>query len=163
MFIPGEMVENMKRSGIIRGFSLIELLIVIAILGIASSMAAYGWQIFAANSNLRTAARDLAADIALYRQRAVGENNTYTMAFDIANNNYTITNAKNADTVVKSLSGSDFGVGIALSAVTFGGDTITVASRGLIGAGSITIVNSRGSSAVITVSIAGRANLQFNI
>ncbi len=165
VFKPGDSKgrEKMNRPGIIKGFSFIEVLIVIAILGIVSSMAAYSWQRYVANSNLRTAARDLAADISLYRQRAVGQNDTYTMTFDIANNNYTVTHAKAADIVVKSPPDIVKDPDIKLSAVTFAGNVITIQSRGLIGFGSITMVNSRGSQAVITVSSAGRTNLKFTM
>jgi prepilin-type N-terminal cleavage/methylation domain-containing protein len=153
--------KNMKTAVIKGGFSLFEILIVLIVLGIVSSMGAYAWQRFVANNNLRTAARDIAADIALYRQKAVGQNDDYTVTFDIANNNYTITHAKDPDATVKSP--SVFGADIRLETVTFGSDTINIKSRGLVGTGSITIKNSRGSSAKIRVSSAGRTNLQFTM
>jgi len=47
-----------------KGFSLIELLTVIAIIAIVVSMASFTWQHYVNNANLRTAARELATDIA---------------------------------------------------------------------------------------------------
>jgi type IV fimbrial biogenesis protein FimT len=158
--------KKMNRTSIIKGFSFIEVLTVIAILGIVSSMAAYSWQRYVANNNLRTAARDLAADIALYRQKAVGENNNYTISFDMGNNSYTITNvATGVSNSPKSPSDIVKDPDVKLNSVAFfpGGVIITIQSRGLVGNGTITMTNSRGSQATITVSSAGRTDLQFNM
>ncbi len=154
--------DHMNKERIIKGFSLIELLIVVAILGVVASIGAYGWQRFVANSNLRTTARNIAADIAFYRQQAFGKGIAHTITLDVAQNKYTINNTDGL-VIPKVLSDSDFGVGMVLSSVTFPDNQITIQSRGLMGTGSITITNSRGSSAVITVSSAGRTSLQFTM
>jgi prepilin-type N-terminal cleavage/methylation domain-containing protein len=160
---------GMNRKNMAQGFSLIEILIVIAILGIVSAMAAFAWQEFVANNNLRTAAHTLAGDIALYRQKAVGKNNSYTINFNITNNTYTITDDdttdddKTDDYIQRNL--SDFGEGIQFDgSFTFFGsptNTIEIQSRGLIGNGTIKMKNSRGSKAEIAVSITGRTDVQF--
>ena len=162
MVKPGDsdVGRRMDETVSTRGFSLIEVLIVIAILGVVSSMAVLAWQRFVGNNHLRTAAGDLVADIALYRQKAVGQNDNYTISFEMGNNSYTITND---DTGVSnpSKSPSAFGSGCALSAVTFPANEIKVQSRGLLTNGTITLTNSRDSTATIKISSAGRTDTQF--
>jgi len=46
-----------------KGFTLIELMIVIAIIGILSAVALFGWRGYQDNVNLRTAARAVVTDI----------------------------------------------------------------------------------------------------
>jgi prepilin-type N-terminal cleavage/methylation domain-containing protein len=145
----------MGRTGKAGGFSLVELMIVIAIFGIVSSMAAFTWQKIVANNNLRTAARDLAADIALYRQKAVGEGTAYVVTFNMGGNIYTITPGN----IVKSP--AIFGSGCALAATTFAGNVINILSRGLLNNGTVTMTNARGSSATVTVDVAGRVRVAF--
>ena len=47
-----------------KGFTLIEMMIVIAIIGILSAVSLYGWLGYQNNLNLRTAAGEVMADIA---------------------------------------------------------------------------------------------------
>jgi prepilin-type N-terminal cleavage/methylation domain-containing protein len=72
------------------GFSLIEMMIVCALLGFIATVATPSFMTYRQNSNLREAAGDLSSDIALYRQRAVAENRGYQITFNQAANNYTV-------------------------------------------------------------------------
>jgi prepilin-type N-terminal cleavage/methylation domain-containing protein len=54
------------------GFTLVELMIVMAILTILMTMAALPFQQFIANARLRTVSSDLAGDLALARAEAIG-------------------------------------------------------------------------------------------
>jgi type IV fimbrial biogenesis protein FimT len=147
----------MNSARLSKGFSLIELLIVIAIFGVVGSMAAFTWQKIVANNNLRSAARELSADIALYRQWAVGQGAAYVVTFNIGSNNYTV----NPGNIVKSP--ASFGSGCAVTATTFSGDVINIQARGLLDNGAVTMTNTRGSTATMTVDVAGRTRVEFNM
>lgn len=149
-----------------KGFSLIELIIVIAIIAIISTIAVYSWQRYVTNTNLRTAVRDVASDILLYKQRAVSESRQYQITFDSGANTYTI-GQWNAGTgvfdIIQTKSPSTLGSGNAILDTTFVGGAVTFLPRGtLSGAtGSVRLTNSRNSVATITINITGKTRVEF--
>jgi prepilin-type N-terminal cleavage/methylation domain-containing protein len=152
----------MKKNDCNRGFSLVEILVVIGILGILGSISSYSWQRYVANMDLRTAARDLASDISLCRQKAMGENTNYKMTFEI--DKYTVT--PDPDTIpsgntIKSF--ASYGSVIRLDSLTFSGAVIHIQSRGLLDNGTIKLANVRDSKAIITVDRAGRTHVEFTM
>lgn len=72
-----------------RGFSLIEMMTVLAIVGIAASVAAPYINSFRQNTNLKEAARDISSDILYWKQRAMSDNIRYRINFDATGNQYT--------------------------------------------------------------------------
>ena len=154
------------------GFSLIEVLIVIAIIAIVATISIPFFGGFVANRNLKSAARDIAGDIFELKARAGAEDRLYQISFNQGANTYTLTQCTNTavfpclgNDTTKSLSA--FGSGIAISALNLpGGNVIQVQSRGVINpannaGGFITLINSRGSTASITINLTGRASVDW--
>ena len=56
-----------------QGFSLIELIVAIAIISILLTIASFSWQRYTANTNLRSAARQVASDFSKYYARSISE------------------------------------------------------------------------------------------
>jgi prepilin-type N-terminal cleavage/methylation domain-containing protein len=147
-----------------KGFSLIELMIVIAVIGIMAGIASLSWQRYVNNANLRTAARGLATDINLMKARAISKTDTnYTMVFDRVANTYTL----NGTAVeIKLLTPPD-----QPSASTFifslpsGGPTETLIfqARGTLipAGGTIELRNNIGSRAIITYNFTGKTHVTF--
>jgi len=161
----------MKRR---KGFTLVELMIVIFMLAIISAVAGLLLQNYTLNRNLRTAARNIASDFTIYKERAVSENITYQIAFDTAvPGSYTIQSVVNA--VVTNLTTkrpSSFGSDIRIISATFGpgaSQTVIFSPRGTISPlgnavlDGVVLQNSRNSRATITVNLTGRTYVTFNI
>ena len=161
----------------IKGITLVELLIVIALIGILSTIAGLSWQRYVANSNLRTGARKVAADFAMYKAKAISEGRPYTITINVSpNNNYNISAPlKPEDPVlfpIVALIDAPIEASRAqdaqITAVDFaGGPIITATQRGLVqplaanNLGTITLNNSRGATATVTINSRGGVDVAF--
>jgi prepilin-type N-terminal cleavage/methylation domain-containing protein len=146
------------------GFTLVEAIIVLLILGIVTAIAIPGFRIMAENGSLKAAARDLLADFSTLKQRAISENIAYKITFNDQEdvNNYTIRQQGGAPIQIKTP--AIFGA-IRIFSASFGrGKTITFQTRGIsFPAGHVVLINNRNSTATITVNFAGRTYVQFDL
>ena len=155
-----------------KGFTLIEMMIVIAIIGILSAVSLYGWLGYQDNLNLRTAAGEVMADIASCKQRAVSEGCEYFIQFTDGSPNYSIsfngppqftTCTTAPQTQAKNL--TSFGSGLTISNTNFTSDLVSFIPRGTLSSntGRIVLTNSKNSTATITVQITGKAYVSFTM
>ncbi|MFZ5998804.1 MAG: pilus assembly FimT family protein [Nitrospirota bacterium] len=159
------------------GFSLVEVLITIAIITIVLTIAIPSFQGYAINRNLKAAARSIESDIFELKERAIAENRQYRMTFTVGTGTYTIDQctvtgsscpAWQAPVGIqqnKTLALFDNSISITNAAFAGGVPTVIFQTRGTVNGagGSVTITNSRGSSAVIAVNITGRASVRFDL
>jgi type IV pilus assembly protein PilE len=148
-----------------KGFSLVEMLITIALIGIISTIAVYSWQRYVTNNNLRSAARDVAADIVLFKQRAVSESRPYQITFNGGTNNYDI-QQWNAGTgtfdIIQTKTCSALGSDVSILNTTFVGDQVAFLPRGILSGlgGRVRLTNSRNSVAQIIVNTTGKTHVE---
>lgn len=157
---------NSRPSG---GLTLIEALIVIGLVIIVGFIAVPTFQRMIMNNNLRSAARDIAADLALHKERAVSESRMYRITLDVAGNNYSIRECTNSGsdcagwTSIRVKNFTEFGRDIAIvPSLTTHADYF-IQTRGTVTPGTIVLANRRGSNATITVNITGRTSAQFHM
>ena len=150
----------MKQS---KGFTLIELMIVIAVLGILGTMATFSFQRYVTNANLKTAAREIMTDMSLCKQKAMSEGIQYRLTFTVGSDQYAISAAPFSSSQTKSL--AQFGAGMSVQSVNFTSGQVIFLPRGTLSSntGTVVLVNSRNSTATITVNITGRTYVAYNM
>jgi prepilin-type N-terminal cleavage/methylation domain-containing protein len=149
-----------------KGFTLIELVIVIAIIGILSAVSIVGWWGYQDNVNLKTAAGEVMSDIASCKQRAISEGIQYCIQFTDGSPNYSINASScSAPTQTQAKNLTSFGSGLTISNTNFNSDQVGFLPRGTLSSntGRIVLTNSKHSTATITVQITGRAYVSFTM
>jgi prepilin-type N-terminal cleavage/methylation domain-containing protein len=150
----------------VSGFTLVEMMIVIALIGIIAAIAAPNFFAYRENTNLKEAARDISSDILYWKQRAVSDSAAYRINFN-ASSSYTIQQV--IGSVVTDLATKNISPGNASIAINGtpsfmpGGVTyVTLNARGTSTNGSIKLIhNKRLSEATITVNIMGRVKVEY--
>ncbi|MBN2516131.1 MAG: type II secretion system protein [Deltaproteobacteria bacterium] len=149
-----------------KGFSLIEMLIVCAIIAVLSLITVPAFLRYTANANLKSAVREVSSDILRQKEQAISRNLEQKIVFNTGSESYTLqeeiaggggwTNQQTK--LLKS-----FGSNIDITGTTFGANTITFQTRGTASMGTLTLTNNRGSTATITINITGRTYVAYNM
>ncbi|MDY0188167.1 MAG: GspH/FimT family pseudopilin [Syntrophus sp. (in: bacteria)] len=141
-----------------RGFTLIELMVVIAIMAIMAAIAAPNFKSFMAQRRLNGAARQVMSDLMAARMKAVTINQKVKVSFT-GNHAYEIWNDANSNGTVADNEGDDVAKDIQVDYhdVTFSSTANPVFDpRGTAAAlATVTLTNSAGSKTV-SVAITGR-------
>ncbi len=119
-----------------RGFTIVELLIVITVLSTVSLIANTSYRSFRERAILNRAARVVAADAALTRSYAIRERANVSLVADEAARMYVIRNA-NGDTLARRWFDATSDLPVDTLDVRAAGDSITFNPRGLLAAGSL--------------------------
>ena len=114
-----------------RGFTIVEMLIVVTILSLVSLLANTSFRNFRERAILNRAARVVAADMALTRSLAIRERQNVSLVANEASRSYAIRNA-NGDTLAVRILDSSSDFAIDSLNVRAAGDSITFNSRGLL-------------------------------
>ena len=171
IIIEGRQRERKERMSYQKGFSLVELMIVIALMGIMAAIATPALQKYAINRNLKSAARDITSDFLMCKARAIAENTVYRIVFDKVGNSYEIGKGDSVSPFesfvppqIKYLSnfGSDIEYDIGSPDFTFG-QNCYFQTRGTVTNRTLVLKNSRNSIAKITTNITGRTYVDFNM
>jgi prepilin-type N-terminal cleavage/methylation domain-containing protein len=145
-----------------KGFTLVELMIAIAVIAIIAAIGGLSLHSYTLNRNLKSAAREIVSDFFVSRSRAVSEGKNYRIVFDIPGSSYTI-QPGTFTPVTKSPAA--FWSDIRIIDANFGnGQTVNFLARGTMSPfGNIKLGNSRQSYAIIKVNITGRTYVTFDI
>jgi prepilin-type N-terminal cleavage/methylation domain-containing protein len=152
MRLPGTRCE--------RGFTLVELLIVITIIAVVGLIATTSFRSFRERSILNRAARVVAADAALTRSFAIRERLNVSLVADEAARTYVIRNA-NGDTLAHRFFNAGSELQVASLDVAADGDSLTFNPRGLLASGGFAQIDvGRNDGArQVQVNAVGRARI----
>ena len=143
------------------GFSLYELLVVVAIIAVVSTVVAPPIMSWRNSAKLRGAADNMRGDLEMSKTRAVRERMPVTVTFAETNYRITFTDREGNDRTLRDRQ-LPAGVRIDLGSTAFGsmGDETRFNSRGLPIAGSAVLVNAKGEQKTIIVSTLGRIRIE---
>ncbi len=150
-----------------KAFTLVELIVLLAVIVTLLAIAIPSFQSIATNGNLKSATRDIASDVALLRERCMAENRMYRISLDVAGGTYTLQQCDAPGSPCAAwtpIQIKNF-MGFA-SDINFDSATATDYSfqpRGIVTGGTFALRNGRGSTGTITISASGRQNVQFNL
>jgi len=154
-----------------KGFTLIELMIVIAIMSIVAAIASLSWQRYVSNANLRTAARNVISDFQNCKAKAISESRDYQILFTTGtNSSYTIsapaTSSHVAISTNKLFTEFDSGIQIVFEDICNGFfgipvNVIKFETRGTSNNGCVKLTNTRGSKVSITTNVTGKSYVSF--
>lgn len=134
----------------LRGFTLIEIVFVLAIFAVLAAIALPNWATLLPDYNLRGAARQVQSELHRIKSQAVSENVTYQLVSSQSGNNYTIKRPGVTDVIKGLPAGVDLQNSITLE---FNGRGMASSS------GTVYLCNSKGTSYNIEVNGTGRIRI----
>jgi type IV fimbrial biogenesis protein FimT len=142
-------VKMRKREA---GFSLMEIMVATAIIAILSAIAIPNYIGWLPGHRLRSAAADIRSNLQLVKMRAIRQNRQCAILFNPGGGTYQVidggpdgTYGTGDDNVVKTVNVAEYGSGVTLNNVTYGGNAVVFMPTGLNQAmGYAFVSNNRG-------------------
>lgn len=143
-----------------KGFTILELMVVLAIISILSVLAVPDITAFTNRIHLETTARDLTSDLREMKMKAMIERDNFTISFDPENNSYDLPERK---VYLPPEIRFGFGPGVLgppeEDGVTFPSNKANFYPQGTNSMGTVYLTNNETLTMKITISITGRVRI----
>jgi len=160
-----------SQASSLRGFTLLELLLVVAMLGILGSIASLQLAPLLSSVRLDSGARQVASDLQAARMKAIVQNRRFRVTFRPSTKDYVVDaeaagawrrhNLHSHDPGVADDALIALPVGVGITAVNSGGDVIFVPRGHVDGGITITLGAATGGDAKrVVVNLAGRVRIE---
>ena len=145
----------------IHGYSLLELVVVMAVIAVLTGAAVVGYGPMLAAWRLNAAARQVIIDIKVARARAIGEGVSHRVHFSVQGNTYQQQRQGPSEQYAPTGPPTTLPTTIETTKCTAAGSNITFAPQGHTRTfGTITLQNAGGDQRQVVISIAGRMRVQ---
>lgn len=161
-----EMPKQVRHDRV-NGFTFLETIVVISIIGILSAIAVPGMSAFTERMRIKTAARTISTDLREVKMKSVLDHTDYTVLFDPANNLYELSERK-----LNLPHGVRFGYGQGVlgppgnptsspdrDGITFPSNKAAFYSGGSNSMGTIYITNNYNITMAISITVTGRIKI----
>jgi type II secretory pathway pseudopilin PulG len=159
-------MKNGRRQILLNGgFTMVELMLALFFFAIVTAIAIPSLRGYIDNTKLKGAARQIMSDIYDVQLRAKSENAQYRIALNADPANTYVLERVTAPAQTQTKTLAEHGSDIRITATTFTSNQVNFQTRGILSEDNrtITLRNNRNSTAVISVSLTGRANVQFTL
>ena len=154
---------NSAPSGFSKGFSIFEVLIVVAILSLVGAIAIPHLISWRSNMRLISAVRELRANLETAKALAAKENTSITLQFEPASGQYRMT-FRDVDDAVVTIKAEQLPPEVRIDSThpgyTLTSHKVSFNSRGGADNGTVVLSNSSGKSKKISISIIGRIKVK---
>ena len=153
------------------GFTLLEALLVICLIGIMAAYAVPNFLDWRANANLRGSIKNIAGDLQMAKIRAIKENASVVIDFYAPENEYVIfvDNGEGAGGIEgdRERNGTErlvkhrkLAPGVTFHDISYAGDHVRFTSRGRSSFGNVKLINSAGKIRQVSTSNTGKIDVE---